>query len=58
MDRAVEVVESVSEARADRCSRCRGESMSSSCRSLEAEKGGGGVGEMVHLDPGLNPLMN
>ena len=29
--------------------------MSSSCRSLEAERGGGGVGEMVHLDPGPEP---
>ena len=30
--------------------------MSSSCRSLEVERGGGGrVGEMVHLDPGSEP---
>ena len=28
--------------------------MSSSCRSLEAERGGA-VGEMVHLDPGPAP---
>ena len=30
--------------------------MSSSCRSLEAERGWrGAVGEMVHLDPGPEP---
>ena len=29
--------------------------MSSSCRSLDAERGGGDVGEMVHLDPGHEP---
>ena len=28
--------------------------MSSSCRSLEAERGGG-IGEIVHLDPGPEP---
>ena len=43
---------------------CRGESMLSSCRRLEAERGGSvkvgfglglGLGEMVHLDPGSEP---
>ena len=29
--------------------------MSSSCLSLEAVRGGGGVREMVHLDPGPEP---
>ena len=36
--------------RREQVSCCRGESMSSSCRSLEAERGGGAVGEMVHVD--------
>ena len=54
-DRAVEAVEAVS-ARREQFSCCRGESMSSSCRSLEAERAwGGAIREMVHLDPGPEP---
>ena len=29
--------------------------MSRSCRSFKAERGGGAVGEMLHLDPGSEP---
>ena len=43
--------------RREQFSHCRGKSMLSSCRSLEAKRGGGAVGEMVCMDPGSEPRL-